>query len=122
MNFQNSSFLVFLTRRGNGRIQSTCHVFIYVAESQFGNICWYAGVVFYTRSVKDGNFCRIRCQLSVHYGVLVLLQFRGASSEGRDVRGRDFLYTCSLVFLPSASRKEAASCCLQKDTTSLQRV
>ena len=41
---QTSSFLVFLIGRQNGRIQSTCHVFSNVAESQFGNI-WNAGVL-----------------------------------------------------------------------------
>ena len=122
MNFQNSSFLVFLTRRANGRIQSTCHVFIYVAESQFCNIC-YADVVFYTRSVKDGNFCRIRCQLSVHYSVSVPLQFRGASRDKTSAEGTSSTRVLWCVF-PLLSRKEAASCSLQKlrNRTNLQRV
>ena len=114
MNFQNSSFLVFLTRRGNERIESTCHVFICVAESQFGNIC-YTGVVFYTRSVKGGNFCRIRCQLSVHYGISVQLQFRGASRDETFAEGTSSTRV-PWCFFPLLSRKEAASCSLQKET------
>ena len=44
--FQNSSFRVFLTGR------STCHGFIHVAESHFGNTR-NAGVMIYTRTAKD---------------------------------------------------------------------
>ena len=108
MNFQNSSFLVFLTRRANGRIQSTCHVFIYVAESQFGNIC-YADVVFYTRSVKDGNIA-LQCISS-------------ATVSRSSAEGTSSTRVLWCVF-PLPSRKEAASCSLQKlrNRTSLQRV
>ena len=35
----------------------------YVAESQFCNI-HNAGGMFYTQSVKDVNFCMIRCKVS----------------------------------------------------------
>ena len=52
------------------------------AGSQFGNIC-NAGLVFYTRGVKDGNFCKVRCQLSVQLWI-------SSAAFSRSFAGRQF--------------------------------
>ena len=56
---------------------STWHVLTSITESPFCNIR-NAGVACSTRSLKDIDFCRIKCQIPVQLCVF-LLQLPGAS-------------------------------------------
>ena len=91
-------------------------MFIYVAESQFSNMC-NVGVVFYTQSVKDCNFCRVWHQLSVQLCITSASIFR--SFTGQEYMEGTSSYmclsffpllqgTCALVF-SSASRNMCLS-------------
>ena len=116
--FQNSSFQSF-SQVNKTQTSSTCHGLISVAKCQFVNIC-NAGVVFSLQSVKDTNFCRTRCQLSVQLHVSVLLQLQRVSwvEQSTQVTSSTCLphvfafYSEEAAFCRPTERSNKSSACL----------